>query len=212
MAKRKIKIVDVDDNYDDLKLQIQEPVQEKQELEPYVLKPVKKEKRVVVKKDKALLHDVAEQVKPVVEEVKPVVEEQPADVGQVKPVVEDDKPVENNLLQVAQVKPDSCHTAGPTRQKVRVQELMECPDCKKMITPKSFKYSHKKTCGITKTPEPVIESLPSKPKEKAKKEIPPEPQPEVVTIKPLTPEERRRHALKVREDKLTNLFMSTLKR
>ncbi len=54
MAKLKIKIVDVDDNYDDLKLEIQ-PVEEKQEIEPYVLKPFKKEKRVVVKKEKAII-------------------------------------------------------------------------------------------------------------------------------------------------------------
>ncbi len=31
MAKRKIKNVDVDDNYDDLKLQIQEPINEEAE-------------------------------------------------------------------------------------------------------------------------------------------------------------------------------------
>ncbi len=72
---------------------------------------------------------------------------------------------------------------------------MECPDCKKMITPKSFKYSHTKTCGAitkynpSKTSEPVIESQSSKPKEKAKKkepppEVTPEPQPEIVAIKP----------------------------
>ncbi len=73
MAKRKIKIVDVDDNYDDLKLKIQ-PVEEKQEIEPYVLKPVKKEKRVIAKKDKAIIQPVVEveEVKPVVEEVKPI--------------------------------------------------------------------------------------------------------------------------------------------
>ncbi len=44
MAKREIKIVDVDDNYDDLKVQIQEPVGEQQEIKPYVFKPVEKEK------------------------------------------------------------------------------------------------------------------------------------------------------------------------
>ena len=37
-----------------------------------------------------------------------------------------------------------------------------------------------------------------------------ETQPEV--IKPLTAEERRKQAFKEREDRLTNLFMSTLKR
>jgi hypothetical protein len=75
-----------------------------------------------------------------------------------------------------------------------------------MITPKSFNYSHKKTCSANKPAEPV------KPKEKAKaKEPPPEeaPEPQRVTqpvvMKPLTADERRKQAL-------TNLFMTTLKR
>ncbi len=51
MAKRKIQIVDVDDNYEDLKLEIQ-PVEEKQEIEPYGLKPVKKENELLLKRIK----------------------------------------------------------------------------------------------------------------------------------------------------------------
>jgi hypothetical protein len=122
------------------------------------------------------------------------------------------KAVEDNLVQVEEVKkPDKT---------VRVQELVECPDCKKMITPKSFKYSHKKTCSANKTTDNVIESKPTKPKEKAKKEVQPEQQetqqPETIqppqVPKPLTAEEKRREAIRAREDRLTNLFMSTLRR
>jgi hypothetical protein len=79
-----------------------------------------------------------------------------------------------------------------------------------MITPKSFKYSHKKTCSANKPAEPV------KPKEKVKAQVvqPPEEAPEpppkvtqpVVTRQaPLTADERRNQAL-------TNMFMSTLRR
>jgi len=80
-----------------------------------------------------------------------------------------------------------------------------------MITPKSLKYSHKKTCSANKSLEPVIEK---QPKERAKAaeaaKAPQETQPEV--MKPLTAEEKRKQARRSREERLTNLFMGTLKR
>ena len=97
-----------------------------------------------------------------------------------------------------------------------------------MITPKCLKSSHKKkTCSAvtrddskplpqTKPGAAAIRpALPSKAakttKAKATQEIPQEPPPPPVII-PLTTEEKRKRALRAREERLTNLFMSTLKR
>jgi len=173
---RKIKIIDVDDNYDDLKLQIQDEAIHEEEVPcvPPVLK-----RQVTVKK-----------VKPIqpVEEVKQEPIQEP--VEEVK-----QEPIPEPIQEVEPVK------------NVRVQELVECPDCHKMITPKSFKYSHKKTCSANKPAEPVIEKV--KPKA-AVVQPPPEPppkvtQPVVTRQAPLTADERRNQAL-------TNMFMSTLRR
>ena len=121
---RKIKIIDVDDNYDDLKLQIQDSTTETiQEDEILEKKPALK-RQVSVKKVKPI-QEVKEPVEEVKKEVEPVVE----------PVEETIPEVETIEEPVKEVKPD---------KNVRVQELVECPDCHKMITPKSFKYSHKK--------------------------------------------------------------------
>ena len=35
---------------------------------------------------------------------------------------------------------------------VKTTDLTECPKCHKMITNKTMKYSHAKTCGIVKPP------------------------------------------------------------
>ena len=97
-----------------------------------------------------------------------------------------------------EVKPD---------KKVRVQELVECPDCKKMITPKSFKYSHKKTCSANT--EPVIENK----KSSATKSVPIQEIQEIpVKAQPLTAEEKRKQTMKSREERLTNLFTMALKK
>jgi hypothetical protein len=87
-----------------------------------------------------------------------------------------------------------------------------------MITPKSLKYSHKKTCSAitrddSKPLPPVIEKKPKATKAAAlppQVSTPQEPPPPVII--PLTAEERRKQALRAREERLTNLFMSTLKR
>ena len=83
-----------------------------------------------------------------------------------------------------------------------------------MITPKSLKYSHKKTCSaITRDdPKPLPQPKPkATTKAKVTQETPPAPPPPPVII-PLTAEEKRKQALQAREERLTNLFMSTLKR
>jgi hypothetical protein len=132
---------------------------------------------------------------PSVKKVKPVEEVKQEPI----PEVEED---EQEPIQEP-VKPD---------KKVRVQELVECPDCNKMITPKSFKYPHKKTCSANtpsahKSLEPVIEK--AKPKEKSK---PLAPQHAIIHQQPLSMEERRNQALKMREERVTDMFMNTLRR
>ena len=44
------------------------------------------------------------------------------------------------------------------KQIVKTTDLTECPKCHKMITNRTLKYSHNKTCGIIKQP---IEQIPS---------------------------------------------------
>jgi hypothetical protein len=48
------------------------------------------------------------------------------------------------------------------KQIVKTTDLTECPKCHKMITNKTLKYSHAKTCGIVKPPveTPTIKQLP----------------------------------------------------
>jgi uncharacterized protein YnzC (UPF0291/DUF896 family) len=201
MTKRKIKIIDNEGNDDDLKLQILEEATTEAVVEPVVEKPLLKRKASVNKVKELPCGKRPSAVKPVEEEVKPVEEE----VKPVEPVIEvielpfgkrpsADEPAE----QV--VKPD---------KKVRVQELVECPDCKKMITPKSFKYSHKKTCGANKETAPVIEN--KKPSTKKAAQIQ-EIQETPVKAQPLTAEEKRKQTLKSREERLTNLFTMALKK
>ncbi len=134
MAKRKIKIVAVDDNYEDLQLQIQdnaiepipEPIQE--------VKAVKK-RQAPIKKEKPV-----EQVKQEpIPEVKPVMKRQPS-VKKVKPVKQVDEPVNEPIEEAEEVRQEQ--PVEPVEvipdKRVRVQQLVECPDCNKMITPKSL--------------------------------------------------------------------------
>ena len=44
------------------------------------------------------------------------------------------------------------------KKTVKTTNLSECPNCHKMITNKTLKYSHSKTCGIVK-PSPDITAI-----------------------------------------------------
>ena len=133
MTKRKIKIVDVD-TYEDLQLQIQY-----EEVKPEPMQESIQEVKVVKKRQPSVkrMPKAQEPVEQEPTQAEPVLKRQPS-VKKVKPVEEvKQEPiqeVEEGPIQEP-VKPD---------KKVRVQELVECPDCNKMITPKSFKYSHNK--------------------------------------------------------------------
>lgn len=62
----------------------------------------------------------------------------------------------------------------PTETKTRSQELIKCPKCNKMVTMKTLKYSHKKTCkgeennkkNVTEKQEPEVHEKKSEVHEK----------------------------------------------
>jgi hypothetical protein len=62
-----------------------------------------------------------------------------------------------------------------TNRKQRIHNLVECPDCKKMILEKTLKYSHKQKCSARKVspsppsppPSPIITTKQTKPKKNA---------------------------------------------
>jgi methionyl-tRNA synthetase len=58
-----------------------------------------------------------------------------------------------------------------TKTKQRIQQLEECQNCGKMLTPKSLKYNHKLYCGVSNE---------NKPKSRVKKPEPKQTIPEVV--------------------------------
>ena len=76
---------------------------------------------------------------------------------------QDEKPIEDETkietIIEKQVEDDETQTI-----KVRTNQLHECPKCKKMMTQKTLRYSHEKTCGITKDSKKL-------PKTKEKEEI-----------------------------------------
>jgi len=57
--------------------------------------------------------------------------------------------------------------------KQRIHNLVECPDCKKMLLEKTLKYSHKQKCSARKVsppsplPSPIITTKQTKPKKNA---------------------------------------------
>ena len=73
--------------------------------------------------------------------------------------IEDEKQVEDETIIEKQVEDDETQTL-----KVRTNQLHECPKCKKMMTQKTLRYSHEKTCGLTKDSKKL-------PKTKEKEEI-----------------------------------------
>jgi protein TonB len=137
MTKIKIKVVDVD-IYEDVQLQIQDNIVEQ---EP-IPEPVQ-EVKVVRKRQPTVKKAPVEEVKPEpipepIPEITPVLKRQQS-VKKVKEPVEFVEEIKHEPIPDVEEEEEA-----KTDRKVRVQELVECPDCHKMITPKSFKYSHKK--------------------------------------------------------------------
>ena len=64
------------------------------------------------------------------------------------------------------------------RPKTRIQNLVECPKCGKMMLEKTLKYSHANTCGDGGTTPPAPPSSPAPTIEKPKRGRPLKPIPE----------------------------------
>ena len=69
-------------------------------------------------------------------------------------IVEDEKPVETDKVieddKICLEAQDDKIVKETQTLKVRTNQLHECVKCKKMMTLKTLRYSHEKTCGITK--------------------------------------------------------------
>ena len=156
--------------------------------------------------------------------LEPIIEENNIET-QDKPIVED-TPVEDTPVEEKQVE------EKPVEEKiVRTNELIKCPKCLKMVTSKTLKYSHKKTCTGEDKPKPISKSKPiSKQLAKIEEELPPSPPsppklvrtistpvaPTPITQQP-TPEmmrayrnEIRTQQLKMRSDRMSSLFSNSI--
>jgi len=144
--------------------------------------------------------------KPIVED-KPIVDDKPI-VEEDKPIVED-KPVEDTIL--------------------RTSELVKCPKCNKLVTSKTLKYSHKKTCGVEDKPKPIskpiktvtvipdIEEVPketkasqSQPKLVRTISIPPKEQQPTPEMMRTYRNQMRTEQLKMRSDRMSSLFTNSI--
>ena len=126
----------------------------------------------------------------------------------------EDKPVDDTPIKQPE-----------TNTKTRLQELIQCPKCNKMIKAKTLKYSHKNTCsGEEKNKLKKEKPLP-KPEPKPEHDIEEVPQPKLVKSMPIIPErepttaeimrEYRQKMMKeriqLRQDKMKNLFANSIK-
>ena len=155
-------------------------------------------------------------------EMQPIIEEN--SIGtQEKPIVEDtpveEKPVEDKPVEDKPIVEEKI---------IRTNELIKCPKCLKMVTNKTLKYSHKKTCTGEDKPEPISKSKPISKQlakiEEEEEEVPPSPPKLVRTIslvtpvtQQLTPEmmrtyrnEMRTQQLKIRSDRMSSLFTNSI--
>ena len=118
-----------------------------------------------------------------------------------------------------------------TQTKTRVQELIKCPKCDKMVKLKTLKYSHKKTCSGEECNQKKIvkeEPLPEKPAavvndidETPKQEAPKISRtksimiPEKIQITPEMMKEHRQNMMKerlqLRQNNMKRLFANSIK-
>ena len=142
-------------------------------------------------------------------EVKPKAKRQPK-AKKVEPIIEPEVTVESTLNEsVVELKiPDELI------KQLKIQaDKVKCPDCEKMVTSKSLKYSHKYTCLSKKVQE-------HNDKTATKKEIllnennedVTEYEPIVVAlpIKPIVKETARDMRQRLRQERLLNLFVGAV--
>ena len=127
-------------------------------------------------------------------EEKPIIEEA---IIEDKPI--EDKPVEDKI--------------------VRTNELVKCPKCMKLVTSKTLKYSHKKTCDGEDKPKPKpstvihdIEEVPKSPPKLVRtisRIAPVTPQPTLQMMREYRNQMRTQH-LQMRSDKMNSLFTNSI--
>ena len=74
-----------------------------------------------------------------------------------------DKPIEDTPVEEKPVEDKPVEDKPNVEDKiVRTNESIKCPKCLKMVTSKTSKYSHDKTCTGENKPEPISKSKPIK--------------------------------------------------
>ena len=149
-------------------------------------------------------------------------------IEKLETIEEDTKEVETPQVEAKPVE-DTPVKQPETNTKTRLQELVKCPKCNKMVTSKTLKYSHKNTCsGEEKNQLKKEKPLPKQPlkgQPAHEIEVPQPPEktlvrsfsvmPEKVTITPEMMREHRqqmmRDRINLRQDKMKNLFNNSIK-
>ena len=127
-------------------------------------------------------------------------------------------------------KPESKPEPEPVETQTRLQELIKCPKCNKMVKHKTLKYSHKKTCSGEESNQKKIvkeEPLPEKPAVVVNdiKETPIQEAPKLTRTKSIIPEkiqitpemmkEHRQNMMKerlqLRQNNMKRLFANSIK-
>ena len=163
-----------------------------------------------------------------------VVDSNEVTIPEMQPIIEEnnnetqDKPIEDKPIVEEKPAPDSLREQQDKpiveEKIVRTNELIKCPKCLKMVTSKTLKYSHKKTCTGEDKPEPISKSKPIKQLAKIEEEVPPSPPKLVRTISQVTPvtqqptpemmrtyrNEMRTQQLKIRSDRMSTLFTNSI--
>ena len=161
--------------------------------------------------------DVNEPVEEPVEVPQEPIEIQQDPIEKLETIEESPKELETPPVENTPIKQPETNT------KTRLQELIQCPKCNKMIKAKTLKYSHKNTCsGEEKNklkkekplpkPEPVhdIEEVPQ-PKLVKSMPIIPEREPTAAEIMREYRQKMMKERLQLRQDKMENLFANSIK-
>ena len=107
-----------------------------------MLKTKKNIKVVDISADEAVML----QVEPLVNIEKPIVDIEKPIVDIEKPIVDIEKPI----VDIEKTNDDKPVVENKLKKSVKTTDLTECEKCHKMITNRTLKYSHFKTCCIVK--------------------------------------------------------------
>ena len=141
--------------------------------------------------------------------------------------IENEEPVIEPVIETVDTQPLETIVEEPVKEDkiVRTNELIKCPKCDKLVTRKTLKYSHKKTCSgeeaavqkpiKTKAqpkPIPDIEEVPV-----SSLKSPPKLERQNITPTQITPEMMNEHRkqmraerLKMRSDNMSSLFANSI--